>query len=185
MGFPTRPTMLKLEFIWLVKFSPQAYGILTQDSLDSLHYLGYNFWSDGPIVVKCDSLETRHPNLSNKPKIIEFGSLFREICLLEVGFAANVNAFITKCVKHVFSFPFRLCCLVPLRKPCIPSSSKAKKCENYGCMNPLRLLHSFHIKGFKRHTSSRLNAVAEFFLNFLHFFSCIFHALSWCKASTI
>jgi len=43
MSFLTRPTTLKLEFIWLVKFSPQAHGILAQDSLDSLHYLGHNF----------------------------------------------------------------------------------------------------------------------------------------------
>ena len=137
MSFLTRPTTLKLEFIWLVKFSPQAHGILVQDSLDSLQYLGHNFWSAGPIAVKLDSLETRHPTFSNKPKIIEFGSVFRQMSLLEVGLAADVNAFITKCVKHVFSFPFRLCCLVPLPKPCIPSSSKAKRCENYGCMNPL------------------------------------------------
>jgi len=34
--------MLKSDFIWLVKFSPQAHGILAQDNLDSLHYLGHN-----------------------------------------------------------------------------------------------------------------------------------------------
>jgi len=127
-----------------------------------------------------DSLETRHPKLSNKPKIIEFGLVFREIRILEVGLAADVNTFITKRVKHVFSFPFRLCCLVPLPKPCVPSSSKAKKCDNDGCMNPLCCYTLFTPKDIKRHTSSPLvhpNVAAANLLVFItpfHVFSSRF-----------
>jgi len=150
---------------------PQHTVLQRMPVLDNLHYLGHNFWSAGPIAVKLDCLETRHPNISSKPKIIEFGSVFREICLLEVGLTADVNAFITKRVKHVFSFLFRLCCLMPLPKPCIPLSIKAKKCENEGCMNPLCYYTLFTTKDIKRHTSSPLVHPNVAVANLLVFFT--------------
>ena len=113
MSFLTRPTTLKLEFVWLVKFNPRAHSILAQDSLDSLYYLGHNFWLAGPIAAKLDSLETRHPELSNKPKIIKFGLVLREICLLEVGLAADVNAFNSQNM-HACIFTPKAGCCIPL-----------------------------------------------------------------------
>jgi len=114
--------MLKLEFIWLVKFSPQAHGILAEDSLDSFYYLGYNFWSAGPITIKLDSLETIHPNISNKLKIIEFGSVFKGIYLLEVGLVAGVNAFNSRNMHTCIYTPKAGCC-IPLCSSYVPPFS--------------------------------------------------------------
>jgi len=72
ISFPTRPTMRYLEFIWLVNFSPQNKVPKCRPVLGSLYSLGHNFCLAGPIVAKLHFFETRHPELSNKPKIIEF-----------------------------------------------------------------------------------------------------------------
>ena len=143
MSFLTRPTTLKLEFIWLVKFSPQAQGILAQDSLDSLNYLCHNFRSASLIVIKLDSPETRHPILSNKPKIIEFGSVFREICLLKVGLAVGVNAFNSRNMHTCIFTPKVGCCILLCSSYIPPFSQGWDVSFQVGTWLP-KLMGSFH-----------------------------------------
>ena len=154
--FPIRPTTFYLEFIWLVKFSPQHTVLHRMLVLDSLHYLGHYFWTANLIVVTPHSLETRHSKLSKKPKIIKFGPVTTEICLVEVVVAVDVNAFNAKRVRLVKAFHFAYCCLVPPPQPSFFPSNKARTCENEGCMNHLCCCTLFTSKDIKRHTSSPL-----------------------------
>ena len=143
MSFLTKPTTLKLEFIWLVKFNPQAHSILAQDSLDSPHYLGHNFWLAGLIAAKLDSRETRYPKLSNKSKIIKFGSVFWEISFLEVGLAAGVNAF-NSWNMHTCIFTPKDDCCIPLCSSYIPLFSQGWDMSfQVGTWLP-KLMGSFH-----------------------------------------
>ena len=80
----------------LGQVEPTKSDIKMQASLDSLHYLAHNFLTGDPTAMKPHSLETTHPKLSNESIIIEFGSKTRELCLFEVGVAADVNAFNAK-----------------------------------------------------------------------------------------
>jgi len=62
-----------LDIIWLVKSSSQVYGISAQGSLGSLYSFGHNFLLASPDLENLHSLENRLPEISNKPKNIEFG----------------------------------------------------------------------------------------------------------------
>jgi len=113
--------------IWLVIFSPQNKVLKCSPVLGGLYSLGHNFWSAGPNAANEHFLETRHPELSNKLNIIKFDWVFWEICLLEVGLAAGVNALMAKRVKPLYLIFSALCSILPLSR-CIPLfPSKAKR----------------------------------------------------------
>jgi len=112
-----------------------------------------------------------------EPKIIEFGPVTREICLFEVGVAADVNAFNAKRVRLVNAFHFGYCCLVPPLQSSFFPSRKAKTCENEGCVNPLCWYTLFTPKDIKGHTSSPLVHLNVAAANLLVFFT-LFHIFS-------
>jgi len=82
--------MLKWDLIWLGNKRPQRPNVQAQASLSSLHCLDHNFQTDGPNWENLCFLETTHPNLSNKPKITQFGPVNREIWPSKVKAAARV-----------------------------------------------------------------------------------------------
>ena len=97
--------------------------------------------------------------------------------MFEVGVAVDVNAFNAKRVRLVNAFHFSYCYLVPPPQPSFFPSSKAKTCENEGCMNPLCCYTLFTPKDIKRHTSSPLVHPNVAAANLLVFFTP-FHVFS-------
>jgi len=82
--------MLKLDLIWLGNKRPQRPNVQAQASLSSLPCLGYNFQTAGPNWANVCFLETTHPGISNKTKIMQFGPVKREIWPSKVRAAAMV-----------------------------------------------------------------------------------------------
>jgi len=71
--------MLELDLIWSGNKRPQRPNVQAQASLSSLHCLGHKFQTDGPNWANLCFLKTKHPELSNKTKITQFGPVNREI----------------------------------------------------------------------------------------------------------
>jgi len=71
--------MLKLDLIWLGNKRPQRPNVQAQASLSSLHFLGHNFQTAGPNWANLCFLQNKHPGISNKLKIKQFGLVNREI----------------------------------------------------------------------------------------------------------
>jgi len=82
--------MLKLDLIWLGNKRPQRCNVQAQASLSSLRCLGHNFQTASPNWENLCFLETKHPGLSNKPKITQIGPVDREILPSNVKAAAKV-----------------------------------------------------------------------------------------------